>query len=130
MCVNYTVHTCHKSKRKHLYFLSFYASNALHPTYKHPHLSVILIFKEQSAFRWFRYRYFVTRCALYRAYLLRQQQFRNLFQTTINSPCLTHFQTTQHLVSFKEAAHSTAIRISVNPRLPLLHFCYNLMIIS
>ncbi|WP_124553554.1 RHS repeat domain-containing protein [Methylophilus methylotrophus] len=33
---------------KHLYFLSFYASNALHTTYKHPHLSVILIFKEQG----------------------------------------------------------------------------------
>ena len=53
MCVNYTVHTCHKSKCKAFVFSEFLRIKCASLNDKHPHLSVILIFKEQSAFKLF-----------------------------------------------------------------------------
>jgi len=49
MCVKNTVHTCHKSKCKAFVFSEFLRIKCASLNYKHPHLSVILIFKEQSA---------------------------------------------------------------------------------
>jgi hypothetical protein len=65
-----------------LYFLRLLRIKCASPNYKHPHLSVILIFKEHGHRGLHHQRFALTRCALYSAFYIGQAG--NLFQYKTN----------------------------------------------
>jgi len=98
MCVKNTVHTCHKSKCKAFVFSEFLRIKCASLNYKHPHLSVILIFKEQCLEGFSQNVSFQAKGALYRGFLLRQQLLFRYQQTSLK--CRFFTSTLQLNLSF------------------------------